>query len=386
MKVYDYDFSTQFSDVSYIGGCQLLISGVCHALSLLIGYESEYQYPHCMIASMIHKYYYEREKHLFQFGWDVWKILYKVNRSQFVENELIKSFVGNEILIETRKSYWHKYRFISTINHFNDLLKQGTIQLCVRRQGTQKVWDSNNNRIFLNNNNYLYIFSLKHKRQFKKVYHFLNDMLDRKAWTTGTEVEIYSASLGGWIEGEIIKISPNRQCVVVSYDGSKFGSKYMLKTVNINDVDLVRSTQDFIYQRNKWNIGSKIEIYSNGDNLLVSMVIESVIPKDNKNNIIDTFRVKYKKKSDGLYYTKRLDQWSWQCRHTQNITNKKLRKYKFARKCQVWNENKQIWEMYDIIDIIPKHQYVIVRKTNCDNSNFEKFVDFNSGRIRLIKK
>ena len=374
IKVYDFKFLQQFANVSYIDGSLLLIYGFINSNK----FNKE-------IYDLCYKYYFEEEKHVFQFAFDIWKILYKINKCETIDNEKIKSFIGGSMVIEARKKYFNKYRFGNLMNHCGDLLRYNYIQLIARREGTQKILDPDNNFIFMNNNQYLYKFNQNKKRQFKKYHNFFINNLDRNAWTRGTEVEIYSSSLNGWTFGEIIKISGDRQSVVVSYNGET-KSKYILKTVKINDIDLIRSTQDFIKKRNEWDINTKIEIYSNSEEMWCPAIIESIIPKDNKNKVIDTFRVKYKRKSDGLYYTKRIDQWSSICRNIPNITNKKLKKYKFAKQCEIWNEDDQQWIKHKIIDIIPKHQYIVVQQAENEQFSNEKFVDFNRGGIRLIKR
>eukprot|EP01084_Bolivina_argentea_P127062 224792_1 len=294
---------TQYSNISYISNSKLVTNGCIHALSLLC----RNKHFNNKISELTYKYYFETEKHMFQFGYDVWKILDTINKIEFINNIKYKGFIGNDLIIEIKQKYKNKYRFSNIISNCCDLLKCKYIQLIGIKQGAEKP---NNKFIYMNDAKYLYEFSKLKERQFKKYHYFNVNMLDRTSWNIGTQVEIFSSTFNGWVLGEIIQIT-NDNNIVVSYGGGYDSkSKYLLKTVNKNNINLIRSTRNYILSRNKWKVGKAIEIFSHSDMKRCIGIIESVIPKDINNNIIDTLRIKYKKFSDGIYYTKKLTFWS----------------------------------------------------------------------------
>eukprot|EP00488_Nonionellina_sp_1-RS-2012_P000981 TRINITY_DN1560_c0_g1_i1.p1 TRINITY_DN1560_c0_g1~~TRINITY_DN1560_c0_g1_i1.p1 ORF type:complete len:313 (+),score=122.83 TRINITY_DN1560_c0_g1_i1:99-941(+) len=273
----------QYTDNSYIGGCKLVIDGCIHALWLLV--QHDYNYVQMSdISALVYAYLYEEEKAVYQFAYDTWKILVKINRKVMIdgEREDIKSFIGDSLVIEMRRKYWNKYRFGDICSYCNELLRYKYIELIAKREGASKVVDID---AFMNDSKYLYKFFKSKKRGFKKYHNFVCNGLDRCSWCRGTQVEIYSSSLHGWQLGEIVKIGTNHD-VVVSYDGGN-DSKYLLKTVKRTDVALVRSTRDYISNRNKWCIGKEIEIFSHSDELWYIASIEAIVPRDTETMVMD---------------------------------------------------------------------------------------------------
>eukprot|EP01083_Nonionella_stella_P054624 144188_1 len=208
----DYYFMQQYADVSYNGGCKLVIDGCIHALCLLVFGKYEYM-QYCgatihEISSLTFAYLYEEEKSVYQFAFDIWKILYKMNRRHVVDGETMKSFVGDALVIEMRRQYWNKYRFDDICLYCNVLLKYGYIELIARRDHYEA--SARDVQLYMNDDKYLYRLLKSKKREFKKYHNFMQNKLDRDSWCRGTQVEIYSASLRGWQSGEIVKIGTNR--------------------------------------------------------------------------------------------------------------------------------------------------------------------------------
>eukprot|EP01084_Bolivina_argentea_P284116 486825_1 len=371
-------FMKQYEDVSYNGGCKLVIDGCIHALCLLANMKYCSASIHG-ISSLTFEYLYEEEKSVYQFAFDIWKILYKMNRRHVVEGEAIKSFVGDALVVEMRRQYWNKYRFDDICLYCNDLLKYGYIEWIARRDHAEAT---TNRDLYMNDDKSLYRMVKAKKRQFKKYHHFMQNKLDRDSWCRGTQVEIYSTSLRGWQVGEIVKIGANRgDTVVVSYGGGT-DSKYLLKTVKRYDVELVRSTWDYVTKRNEWEVGTEIEIFSNSDEHWYKARIEEVVARDSESQVIDAFRVKYVK--EDVHYTKVVEQWSSDCRDVQVIANQMLIRYKGAKQCKVWMEGTKSWDVYYVKDIIPKHQYVVVQNVYQQYAT-ERIIDINSGFIRPMQ-
>eukprot|EP00484_Ammonia_sp_Unknown_P025603 CAMPEP_0197031100 /NCGR_PEP_ID=MMETSP1384-20130603/10195_1 /TAXON_ID=29189 /ORGANISM="Ammonia sp." /LENGTH=731 /DNA_ID=CAMNT_0042460581 /DNA_START=11 /DNA_END=2206 /DNA_ORIENTATION=+ len=379
IQVYDFDYLEQYQTVSYIGGCKLAICGFIRSLHFSATNGGKFEHVQQKIYSLCLSYFYEAEKHIFQIGYDIWKLLPFVQKTECVENDNIKSFDGQHLLMKAQLTYYNKYRLNNTIDHINDLIQHGYIELIAKREGAPRVFENT----FIDDNKYLYAFQKQKKRQFKKYHCFQRNMLDREAWCRGTEVEIFSHSMNAWMPAEILQILPKSNEVTVSYRGGVLGTKYMYKKIARNDPYLIRSTWDFKSSRVRWSVGSEIEVYSNSDGVWYAGVIEEITPRDMYSGriVMESLRVKFQKKSDGNFYMKQIDQWSAECRDVQRIANSKLSKYKNATQCQVYDKREKVWITYNIKDIIPKHEYVVVSRDN----EPEKMIDFSLGGIRLLK-
>merc|ERR1719411_1376814 len=71
-----------------------------------------------------------------------------------------------------------------------------------------KVDDRNGE--FFNSEKYLYQFENEKHRDFIK-----DDQPDRRAWTRGSKVEIYSSTLGGWQAGTAVEV--NGDTLTITY-------------------------------------------------------------------------------------------------------------------------------------------------------------------------
>merc|ERR1712129_450252 len=156
-----------------------------------------------------------------------------------------------------------------------------------------------------------------------------DDQPDRRAWTRGSKVEIYSSTLGGWQTGTAVEV--NSDTLTITYGPP---SQQMRKTLDRYQDDLVKSTQSFLTERSEWRAESKVEVYSHGQHIWCHGRIEEVMEND-------ICRVFYTN-NDDKDFSKYVDRWSPDLRAVQQLSPK-LAKYKKGTKVRVWSNGKQAW-------------------------------------------
>ena len=192
----------------------------------------------------------------------------------------------------------------------NDLVKYVYIRLIASAKDNSAgvVEDFNDSE------KYLYQFENEKHREFIK-----DDQPDRRAWTRGTKVEIYSATLGGWNQGTVVEV--NNDTLTITYGPP---TQQMRKTLDRYPDDLVKSAQSFIDNRRGWKKDHEIEVYSHGQHIWCQGRIEEVLSAK-ENQPVDIFRVFYTN-NDDKDFSKYVDRWSPDLREMQQLSAK-LAKY-----------------------------------------------------------
>ena len=170
------------------------------------------------------------EKQIHEFARDLWKTLHKIDVKTIADaqNEPIRGFSGKELVRHVKKHLKKHVKDMGdkdVIARCSDLVKYQYIRLIASaknndgddgdkssdptsmKDGGSKPSVSaiskdddmkNDDKEFANSEKYLYQFENDKHREFIK-----DDQPDRRAWTRGTKVQIYSSTLGGWQTGKM---------------------------------------------------------------------------------------------------------------------------------------------------------------------------------------
>eukprot|EP01083_Nonionella_stella_P174151 602854_1 len=318
------------------------------------------------------------EKAIHEFARDLWKTLHKIDVKTIPDanNDPIRGFSGKELVRHVKR---HLKKHVANLNdkeiilRCSDLVQYQYIRLIASAKDKEKEKEKDeqddakeNKIIFLDSEKFLYQFENEKHREFIK-----DDQPDRRAWTRGTKVEIYSSTLGGWQTGTVVEV--NNDTLTITYGPP---SQQMRKTLDRYQDDLVKSSATFISNRKSWNKDSEIEVYSHGQHIWCQGRIEEVLAAK-ENQPVDIFRVFYTN-NDDKDFSKYVDRWSPDLRQVQQLSPK-LAKYKKGTKVRVWSNSKQTWVPGVVIDVVPTYEVVNVRY-----GDHEKLVPVSSDDIKLL--
>ena len=245
----------------YVDLCRILINGYCRFVSQYINYQQWNT-----LNSIIFNFYFEYERHVEQFGHDLWKTLVVIEIAT-IENQqtgtTIRGFTGYR-LIKHIKQYLQRY----TMNK-NDrdlellcmaLIKYEYIRLAAIQDDnkrllqylTEKDKHDYQRNIFVNSKQYVYQFENEKHREFIK-----SDEPDRQSWYKTCSVQIYSSTLNKWTTGTVVDIE--KDSITIQYGEEQ----QMRKVVDRYQDNIIKSTPQFIYTRKNWIRDSQLEVFSN---------------------------------------------------------------------------------------------------------------------------
>merc|ERR1712228_1004486 len=319
------------------------------------------------------------EKETRAFALDLWLTLHEIDVKTITDsnNESILGFTGKELVRHIRKHL--KHHIINLNKNCCDLVKYEYIVNVAEKDKDEIFGDANQVLKILQRkkklHNVLALFQEKESLyQFENEKHrefIKDDQPDRRAWTRGTKVEIYSSSLGGWQSGTVVEV--DNDTVTITYGPP---SQQMRKTLDRYQDDLVKSTSQFISTRKQWKKGSELETFSHGQHIWCQGRIEEVLAA-NENQPVDVFQLFYTN-NDYKDFSKYVDRWSPDLREVQQLSAK-MAKYKKGKKVRVWSNSQQTWFVGVVIDCVPSYEVVNVRY-----GDHEKLVPVSSDEIKLI--
>jgi len=404
---FDYNVLEQFAKHAYIAHAPIVVSGFLHR-SLLDGRNA--QSPSSKIFELCRQYYYEPEQATFQLAYELW----------LGRNEIYLQFV-HDMVVET-----HSFNGIRLINHIKHFLvpfsrgksDQEILQMCndlirykmiERKNCNDAEMDSiskdgyevdhgitahtkSDPRIDLVTD---YQFKWYRHRQFVKA-----SQPDRRSWSRGSRVEVFSESLGGWQQGTVLQI--NRNLLTVAYGQSygqrhfngQMGSHAMRKEVHRYDETKIRSCPISTIQRLDLRAGSQVYVYSKQQKMWCAGHVDEVL-EINRFNVL---RVSYRParpnsnfdddRKEALmarYKSKFVHRWSSQMRLASEMdeaftTAEEQPIYRKGTKVQVYSITKRRWIDGVIAATIPAYQLINVRYANS-----EKLISINSHHFRLGK-
>lgn len=412
----------------YIDLCQIVVNGYCRKNQIPFYYNLVRQQWN-VLNSIIFDFYFEYERHIEQFGHDLWKTLVVIEIATVPSgNDIIRGFTGYR-LIKHIKQYLPRYT-VSKSDYDLELLCKSLIKYSYIRLAAitdsnkelieklaEKDKDNFNKNIFKNERTYLYQFENKRHRGFIK-----SDEPDRQSWYKSCNVQIYSSTLKGWTIGTIIDIQKDH--ITVQYDNSpghggttdhhgfdlnESQTQQMRKTVDRYQDNVIKSTPQFIYARKNWIKDSQLEVFSNRyKQWFLGRVTEVLLQQNNNEQQFDILKVFYSN-HEGKEFNKYVERWSKDLREVQQYrphnhrTNKQSPQNNMSQQQQqgspphsqqpqqqrqclynkgsnvmVWSNSKQMWIPGIVIDIMNDHQVVNVRY-----GDFEKLMPWNSNDIRL---
>jgi len=243
-----------------------------------------------------------------------------------------------------------------------------------------------------------YQFKWYRHRQFVKA-----SQPDRRSWSRGSRVEVFSESLGGWQQGTVLQI--NRNLLTVAYgqsfgtyerhfNGQMAGSYTMRKEVHRYDETKIRSSPVWTIQRLDLRAGSQVNVYSKQHKKWCAGHVDEVL-EINRFNVL---RVSYrqprpksnfdddrKESTAPRYKSKFVHRWSSQMRVAGEMdesfaTAQEQPTYRKGTKVQVYSVTKRRWIDGIIAATIPAYQLINVRYANS-----EKLISINSHHFRLGK-
>eukprot|EP00485_Elphidium_margaritaceum_P021170 CAMPEP_0202710850 /NCGR_PEP_ID=MMETSP1385-20130828/22758_1 /ASSEMBLY_ACC=CAM_ASM_000861 /TAXON_ID=933848 /ORGANISM="Elphidium margaritaceum" /LENGTH=885 /DNA_ID=CAMNT_0049370467 /DNA_START=33 /DNA_END=2690 /DNA_ORIENTATION=- len=324
------------------------------------------------------------QKEIHEFARELWKTLHRIEVKTITDdnNEPLRGFSGKELIRHVRnrlKAHVRDKSDKEVVILCGDLVKYQYIRLIasVAHNGGSGVSGGSGTNsggstqlpggeAFTDSDKFLYQFENEKHREFIK-----DDQPDRRAWTRGTKVQIYSATLNGWQPGTVVEV--NNDTLTITYGRS---NQQMRKTLDRYQDDLVKSTTQFVEQRKAWQKLSEVEVYSHGQHIWCLGRIDEVLPAKEQQPV-DIFRVFYTN-NDDKDFSKYVDRWSPDLRDVQQLSPK-LAKYKKGTKVKVWSNSKQNWIAGVVIDVVPTYEVVNVRY-----GDHEKLVPVSSDDIKLF--
>ena len=414
----------------YIDLCKILVNGFCRGCNIHFYYNMAHQQWN-MLNVLIFDFYFEYQRHIEQFGHDLWKTLVVIEIAEIPNgDDIIRGFTGYR-LIKHIKQYLQRY----TINKFDNdleslcmsLIKYSYIRLAaitdlnknLIEKLPEKDKDNFNKNIFVNDRNYLYQFENKRHRGFIK-----SDEPDRQSWYKSCNVQIYSSTLKGWTIGQVIDIQ--NDLITVQYDNASTitadnngyhqlhhsQTQQMRKTVDRYQDNVIKSTPQFIYARKNWIKDSQLEVYSNRyQSWFIGHVTEVILKSNNPTQYkFDILRVIYKNNQQ-KEFNKYVERWSKDLREVQYTQQQQQQQqqphqlppqqqqqpyinnnnnnviwgqiYKKGTNVMVWSNSKQMWIPGIVTQIIQDNNNNNQKIVNVRYGDFEKLMPWYSNDIRL---
>ena len=361
-----------------------LLHGYLKIIHKQLPISNKFDIPALVCYIIVHYYWIDN---IHEFARALWKTLHKINVVTITDNnnDPIRGFTGKELVEHTQK------HVIPKLNHKNiikDDTKNSIVKMCgnlLKHKYMRLIATSKNIIIDINDMNDKELKLIPFENSDKHLYQFENekhrimlcdDQPDRRAWTRGTKVQIYSSTFNGWTDGTIIEINNNdKDQLTITYGTS---TQQMRKTLDRYQDDLVKSTDEFISNRKEWKKDSKIEVYSHGQYIWCSGHIEEILYAK-ENQPIDIFKVFYTNYNN-KDFTKYADRWSPDLREIQELSPL-LSEYKRGTKVRVFSNSKQEWIPGIVIDVVPIYEVVNVRY-----GDHEKLIPVISDDIKLINQ